>query len=332
MASVLEQLDARALMMGHTVTRSGRISSRFNGTIYRADVGMGYGRPPLAAVIEGGELRVYDPAQDATTAAYVEPPQGEGWPAGEEDLAPHVLESYLAKAEIKSTARVEFEDISAQLLDLERREMRLRAVFGAAQETAEQANAAGRKAPRRYQHQVAAYRLNRQLGMDMVPVTVLRKVDGTQGTVQVWLQRALDLQQLEEYDDFSLLSGLEEQFARARAFTALIGLDLTDRVKQGKMVLPTVPPRIMLADNGRAFSDQPTVAPYLPEGCGPVGPAFLQDLERLDSATLRKDLGKLLSGSQIRAILERRDDLQRACAAVDPEWSMEKVLKGQAGA
>ena len=175
--------------------------------------------------------------------------------------------------------------------------MRLRAVFGPAQEPAEQANAAGRKAPRRYQHQVAAYRLNRQLGMDMVPVTVLRKVDGTQGTVQVWLQRALDLQQLEEYDDFSLLSGLEEQFARARSHR---GAGLV------------------------ATSDQPTVAPYLPEGCGPVGPAFLQDLERLDSATLRKDLGKLLSGSQIRAILERRDDLQRACAAVDPEWSMEK--------
>ncbi|MEE9562880.1 MAG: metallophosphoesterase, partial [Thermoanaerobaculia bacterium] len=294
--AVLELLDARAEMMGHTVTRTGKISTRFNGTVYRADVGMGYGRPPLAAVLEGDALQVYDPATKTMTAALVEPPQGEGWPVGEEDLAHHVLEEFLAKAEIKSISTIDFDGVPVKFLNLEKKDMKLRALFGAAQETPEQAAAAGRKGRRLYQHQVAAYKLDRELGLDMVPVTVLRKVDGTAGAVQIWIQGALDLKQLQEYRDFSILAGMDSQLARARAFTGLIGLHVED---------------------------------YLPEGCGPVGPSFLHDLETLELATMKKDLRKLLSDAQIEAVLRRRDDLLQLCAKENPDWSVEKILAMQ---
>jgi len=327
-AEVLDLLDARAEMIGHTVTRSGKISSRFGGTVYRADVGMGYGRPPLAAVIQSEGLQVYDPVLNALTAADVELPQGEGWPAGEEDLAPHVLEAFLEKAEIKSSSEIGFEGVQGRLLALERKDMKLRAIFGPNDETAEQAAAAGRKGRRRYQHQVAAYKLDRQLELDMVPVTVLRTVDGTEGMVQVWIQGALDFQQMRDYKVLGLVAGLDEQIAKGRAFSALIGLSLEDRLHQGKMVLP-VSRRVMLADNGIAFADETTVASFLPEGCGPVGPAFLHDLEMLDMATMKKALRKLLSNAQIEAVLKRRDDLLRVCANADPDWSVLKIIEMQ---
>lgn len=153
---VLALLDARAEVVGHTVTRTGKISSRFNGKVYRADVGMGYGRPPLAAVLEGSDFLVFDPSADALTAALAEHPVGEGWPAGEEDLSDHQLARFLQQAEIKSRETLEVEGIPLQILELEHKDMKLRAIFGDAQETARQAAADGRKARRMYQHQVAA--------------------------------------------------------------------------------------------------------------------------------------------------------------------------------
>ena len=327
-AAVLELLDARAEMMGHTVTRTGKISTRFNGTVYRADVGMGYGRPPLAGILEGNELKVFDPAKGTITVARAEPPQGEGWPAGEEDLADHVLESFLQKAEIESISTMEFDGVPVKFLNLEKKDMKLRALFGAAQETAAEAAAAGRKGRRLYQHQVAAYKLDRQLGLNMVPVTVLRKVDGTQGAVQIWIQGALDVKQLQDYGDFSLLEGMDSEIARARAFTGLIGIHVQDRVRQGKLVLP-VSRRVMLADNGISFTVEENAEDYLPEGCGPVGPSFLLALEKLELAKMKKDLKKLLTDEQIGAVLRRRDELLQLCAKENPDWSVEKIVAMQ---
>ncbi len=327
---VLDMLGARAEVMAHTVTRSGKISTRFNGTVYRTDVGMSYGQAPLAAVLEAGEFRVYDPATNTMTEPYVEALQGEGWPAGEEDLADHVIEKFLLKAKIKSISTVEFDGVTARLLDLELKDMRLRAFNGSAQETPEQAAAAGRTARRRFEHQVAAYRLDRELDLGMVPVTILRKVKGTEGAVQIFIQGALDLAQLQEYDDFSVLTGMEAEIARVRAFTALIGQGYKDRVRQGKMVLP-VSRRVMIADNGIAFVEEPNIESFLPEGCGPVGPAFLHELGTLELAALSKLLSGLISDAAIEGILKRRDALLTECAAENPDWSIQKLLEMQPG-
>jgi len=323
---VLKLLDARAEMVGHTVTRTGRISSRFNGTVYRADVGMGYGRPPLAAVLEGEGLLVFNPATATLTAALVEPLQGEGWPAGEEDLSDHQLERFLEKAEIKSRLSFEVEGVHLQVLELEQKDMKLRALFGDAQETAEQAAAEGRQSRRMYQHQVAAYKLDRQFGLDMVPVTVLRKVDGKKGGVQIWIQGALDLTGIQEYGGEAMLDDLGPEIARARAFSALIGLQ--DRLDFGKLVLP-IPRRVMIADNGVSFSENPNSEDLLEEGCGPVGAAFLRSLGTLEAGKLKKALGGLLSAAQLDAILKRRDGILEMCVTPDPDWSIRKILDRQ---
>jgi hypothetical protein len=162
----------------------------------------------------------------------------------------------------------------------------------------------------------------------MVPVTVLRKVDGTKGMVQIWIQGALDIKELQEYDDFSVLAGMDSQIARARAFTGLIGLHVQDRVRQGKLILP-VSRRVMLSDNGISFTVDENVEDYLPEGCGPVGPSFLHDLKSLELAKMKKDLRKLISDAQIEAVLRRRDDLLQLCAKENPDWSVQKILAMQ---
>ncbi len=326
--AVLASLDARAIMMGHTVTRSGKISTRFDGRVYRADVGMGYGRPPLAAVIQGEKLLVFNPAQGTLEMAYVEPPQGEGWPAGEEDLSDQQLERFLQKASVKSMEPFEIApDLTVLILELERKDMTLRAVFGDAQESVEQAEADGRTTRRRYQNQVAAYRLDRQFGLNMVPVTVFRKVDGRNGVVQIWIQSAWDLDQILEYGlTAAQLSDMETEIAKARAFSSLIGMeDPRDREHIGAMIVPASR-KVMLGDNGKSFTESPGLGAFLEDGCGLVGDSFLHALSTLELGKLNKDLGDLLSKRQIEAILARRDGILEECAKPDPDWSIQRLL------
>ena len=136
-------------------------------------------------VIEADGFRVYDPATLSFSTPLMEPPQGEGWPQGEEELSDQVLEGFLRRATITGTISGEVEGLPIRILELELKDMRLRAWFTFSQETPEEAAAAGRKAQRRYQHHVAAYRLDRRMRLDLVPVTVLRTVDGQDGNLSM---------------------------------------------------------------------------------------------------------------------------------------------------
>ena len=91
------------------------------------------------------------------------------------------------------------------------------------------------------------------------------------------------------------------------------------------MLLP-VSRRVLSADNGVAFPVDPEVGRYLPEGCGPVGAAFLGSLRSLGRGRLESELGDLLSESQIDAVLARRDGLVEVCEHPRADWSVEQLL------
>ena len=320
----LDSLGAHTVVVGHTVTRTHRISSRFDGRLYRVDVGMGYGRPPYALVVDEAGPRVFEPATGALTAALEEPPQGERWPKGEEDLAHEVLEKFLRQADIKSALGISVEGLPVQILELERDEMLLRAIFGFARETAAEAAVDGREARRHYKHQAAAYQLDRLMELGNVPVTVLRKVDGTDGVVQIWVQDAVDVVTIEDRDDWSVLDGLESKIAEVRAFSGMIGIER--RLDVGRLILP-ISRRVLISDNGVSFPERGEIAPYLPEGCGPVGPAFIKAVKQLDGREVQKEMKGLLSREQVDALMARRDGLVELCANPSPDWSLQKLIE-----
>ena len=85
---VLNLLDARAVMIGHTSTPTGLVTTRFEGRLYRGDVGMGSGRPPRAVVFQdGGPGTVYDPATNSYSTPQIERPEGTGALAGDVDAS-----------------------------------------------------------------------------------------------------------------------------------------------------------------------------------------------------------------------------------------------------
>jgi hypothetical protein len=319
LAQVLESLDARAMVVAHTPTGSRRVTSRFNGTLYRTDVGMVYGAHPQALVFEQDEAWVFDSVSFSRSRPPLEAPQGEHWSGIYTELQDEFLEKFLAKARIVERYDLRRGSRNFSLLELHSDGLDLRAVFQFVEEGPASSTPPESLNPRRYQHEVAAYRLSRELGLDIVPVTVLREVDGKPGAISIWAEAAIDLPYIRDHGRWELVQGLEAQVSTARIFTALVGT--RDRADSAKMLLPTER-RILVADNSKGFPLYSDIEDFLMteiEGID-FNPCALNaslefELRALDTDRLTTLLGDLLSNEQIVAIIQRRDRIISACAS-----------------
>ena len=318
LAQVLESLQARALVVAHTPTGSGRVTSRFNGTLYRTDVGMAYGARPQALVFEQEELWVFDPTTSVRSRPVLEAPQGEHWSGVHTELEDEFLEKFLTKAKVVKRHDLQRGSRNFSLLELHKDGLDLRAVFQFVEEKPATSAPPESVNPRRYQHEVAAYRLSRELGLDIVPVTVLREIDGKQGAISIWPEAAIDLPYIRDHGRWELLQGLESRVGTARIFTALVGT--RDRADGAKMLLPPER-RILVADNSKGFPLNPDVEDFLVteiEGFR-FDPCALDAGLEFRLRTLKADrlttlLGGLLSIEQIEALVQRRNRLISSCA------------------
>ena len=319
LAQVLESLDARALVVAHTPTGSRRVTSRFNGTLYRTDVGMTYGAHPQALVFEQEDAWAFDPASFGRSKPPLEAPQGEQWSGIYTVLEDEFLEKFLAKAKIVERYDLQRGSRNFSLLELRKDGLDLRAVFQFVEEKPAASMPPGSNNPRRYQHEVAAYRLSRELGLDIVPVTVPREVDGIQGAISIWPEAAIDLPYIRDHGRWELLQGLEAQVSTARIFTALIGT--RDRADGAKMLLPPER-RILVADNSKGFPLNPDVEDILVTEIEGIrfDPCALDaslefELHALNADRLKTLLGGLLSKEQIAALIQRRNRVISTCAS-----------------
>ncbi len=72
-----------------------------------------------------------------------------------------------------------------------------------------------------YETEVAAYKIDRMLGLDMVPPTVVKEIDGQKGSLQLWVD-GCRLYEDVEGDDHETVSW-EQQISRMRVFDTVIG-------------------------------------------------------------------------------------------------------------
>ncbi len=152
--------------------------------------------------------------------------------------------------------------------------------------------------------EVAAYRLDRLLGLGIVPPTRLAEVDGDSGieyragrsfSERVRLERGISRSNpCEVGSDFDLLA----------AFDSLTGMR-SRNVDNLAYAIPTLELRV--AGFGEAFPTSSALGEYTYQP--QLATALAERLIMLDEAKLTSELGELLSGRQIRAILKRRDKL-----------------------
>ncbi|MGI9289409.1 MAG: hypothetical protein ACR2P1_28830, partial [Pseudomonadales bacterium] len=160
--------------------------------------------------------------------------------------------------------------------------------------------------------ELAAHALDELLGTELVPPTVPRRIEDTDGALQLVYPDTITEQQRQEQDlYFSGWCPIGAQFQLKHAFDILTGtrarsLDSV-RYQQRSWILH-------LVDHGTAFGK----SRRLPAGLSkdvlktPIG--AVEALSRLDETTLQTALGAWLDKKRIAALLARRDALLKFVA------------------
>jgi len=154
-----------------------------------------------------------------------------------------------------------------------------------------------------YKHEIAAYELDKLLGLGMVPPTVEREIRGTQGSLQLWMEGCItEWERIEEERRPPSPAWWNFEMAKVRLFHQLI-YD-TDRSNvRNLLVDPDF--RIYIIDSGRAFRLHHGLDRE--EGLTIFSRALLERLRALTPVLLTERLGAWLTPMQIEALLARRD-------------------------
>lgn len=289
----LELLGAESMVVAHSYTGGNRITMRFEGQLFRLDHNLLGSPQPLALVVEGQEVMVLDSTTRQRSQPVREMPYGLKAPLTA--LAPdEELEGVLAKAPIVESRELGRGSTRPRLLVLEDGKNQRRGIWKNVEEGSD-----------RYQHELAAYLVDRQLGLGMVPVTVLRNIDGKKGSLQLWIERAIDRQAATNYDltTYGTETALRK-LAQAKVFDALIGVEERD---PADFLILVTGQDLFLVDHSEAFTEEPLNG----DAANLQVPAELATALR-SLETLQEDLQGLLGEEQIRALFKRRDAILAA--------------------
>lgn len=160
-----------------------------------------------------------------------------------------------------------------------------------------------------YQSEIAAYKLDRLLELDMVPPTVERRYKGDLGSLQLWAENARTLKQIRDGKLHSPdVDGWNWQVNRQEAFDDLVA-DIDDN--QGNMLIDRAWNLIKI-DHSRAFTTT-MVQPFeIGKTLNRIDRLFFERLKALDRAAVQREIGGLLEGGGVGALMARRDAMIKA--------------------
>jgi hypothetical protein len=294
---VLHALGARQLVIGHTPTNGATVQSRMEQQLLRLDTGMlnpYYGGRAAALIVEGDHVSVLYENEAQAASPVPQPDQVGAYPAG---MSSADLERFLETAGIVSK---QDSDTRWQQVTLRESDVELNAYFT----PAERANV---------RPDVAAYRLDRMLDLQMVPVTVAREIDGVPGSLQY-----APPQVITETDRVARSLGggawcpLGEQFDSMYVFDSLIYNRgrTPDRIRYRLDNM-----QLLLVGHDVSFSTDGGRPAHLASVALQITADWADALRGLDTASLTETLGDVLDKRRIRALLTRRDAILESAAA-----------------
>jgi hypothetical protein len=159
-----------------------------------------------------------------------------------------------------------------------------------------------------YKSEIAAYELDKVLGLDMVPPTVEKRIKGTPGAAVMWCTPVKNFKDMGGAPQLSAMPGRYvaqwvRQVVRARMFDDLIG---NNDANQGNwLVDPSW--NLIVIDKTRAFTtDKKLVYTEFSH----VDLVLWEKMQALTEASLTAAIGKWVGRSEIRAMLERRTKMK----------------------
>jgi hypothetical protein len=159
----------------------------------------------------------------------------------------------------------------------------------------------GRGFRENYKAEIAAYELDKLLKMDMVPPTVERQLEGSNGAAQQWVEDVVDA------TDPALPTGenrvrWENQLVRMTMFDNLIG----NKDRNQRNVLRDAAWNLILIDFSRAFGTETEIY-HKQTG---IDEAYWARIESLTRNQLDGALRMWLDQNEIDAILDRRERMR----------------------
>lgn len=173
-----------------------------------------------------------------------------------------------------------------------------------------------------YRHERAAYLLDRQLGLRMVPVAVLRRIDGKEGALVQWISDTFTEQELRDQHR-PQTEAMSRQRYVMELFDALI--DNVDR-NTGNSLYAFEGDRLYLIDHGRSFGISKSLPEYFAGHAARLPHELLPRLEALDETKLRELLKGLVSKSRVKALLARRDKILEKIEADRREYGDDLIF------
>ncbi len=242
---------------------------------------------------------------------------------------PLPLESYEEIAHFLNTAHVvsskEIGDgvTGARKVLLEKDGLRVNAVFRDVRINESRTLPSGTPVPFRddYIFECAAYELSRLLGLDNVPPTVEREIQGNEGALQLWIEGAVT--ETDRRDQSPSLwdeERLNQQWQVMLVFDNLIYNDDRNRGnylydREGKL---------WMIDHTRTFRTDGEL-PYR-SGILYSERRLWEGLQKLDSADMRTHLQKYLGPPELEALISRQDRLVEYIQEMIAERGEEEVL------
>lgn len=297
LARVLDVIGADRVVIGHTPTPNRRVLERFGGRIIEIDTGMlkaYYKGSGNALVLDGGELQVYNQSGAAPYVPYAHPRHVGRRP---DHLSASALQKLLETGEIVAQDR---DDATGRTV--------LRITDGTHTVSALFAKRRGRG----FYPDVAAYRLDRLLGLDMVPVTVLRSVGKREGSVQFFPARASDeARRSTSGGGGGAQCPLPTQWEAMYVFDVLIH---NEGRSQARMLYEPRDWSLILIEHQRAFGNAKGRPAHLVSARINVTAGWRAALSGLSNTVLAENFADVLDKRRLKALAARRDQLLAADA------------------
>ncbi|WP_068546955.1 metallophosphoesterase [Thalassotalea crassostreae] len=304
---ILKRLDAKRIVVGHTPLYK-EVKSRLSGQVILADTGMlkkVYKGNATAIIFDGDEIKIQTTESNSFEPIVSEENQ---FSVGSNSMTDEEIKSFLLTAEVIKSKPIGVGVTNSNVVTLSKDGKQIRALFKTYD--SDPGMDKGRYPNKkyiadRYQFEIAAFRLDRMLDLNLVPVAVRRRVDGKYGLLQYWVDDLISETKIEEKGiAFESHCPKLEQYITRYIFDVLIYND--DR-NQTNLNFSRKDFMLYLIDHSIAFGVSSKPPDMYKNAKLKLSSLFREKLSDLSYENLHKELNDLLSNSQISAIIKRRD-------------------------
>jgi hypothetical protein len=153
-----------------------------------------------------------------------------------------------------------------------------------------------------WQTEIAAYKLDRMLDLGMVPATIERKVNGSEGSIQWFVDTMMpESERVLKHIQPPNVQDWNEQSLKVRLFDELIAN--VDRHLNNLLI--TSDWQIRLVDHSRTFRVRQSLD--RPDTLTRFSRSLLDAVRKLDRKDVKKQVGRYLDDPQIDRLFRRRD-------------------------